>query len=155
MEGSSINIWITQCLSLHACVSFNLIFSPLPNAQSSQTPNFQIPAVWAENNANDSNEVLNLTSTCLLCAFPYRGTEQMECVLAQKVCDHSPSLRSICLNDLYCHQNLWELTVEGDIHGAVSPVANESLGCLMSGQRSEEREESPCCRLCQGKWWQI
>lgn len=47
------------------------------------------------------------------------------------------SLRSICLNDLYRHENLWELTVEGDIHGAASPVANESLACLMSGQRGK------------------
>lgn len=56
-----------------------------------QTLNFQKTAMvceWAENNANDFNEVLNLTSMCLLCGFPYRGTEQMECVLAQKVYDH-------------------------------------------------------------------
>lgn len=71
-------------------MSFNLIFSPPPSAQSSQTPNLQ-PAVareCTEINANDFDEVLNLTSTGLLCAFPYRGREQMECVLAQKVCDH-------------------------------------------------------------------
>lgn len=91
MEGLSINIWITQCLNLHACVSFNSIFSPSPNAQSSQTPNFQKTAMvckLAENNANVCNKVLNLTSACLLCGFPYRGMEQMECVLAQKVYDH-------------------------------------------------------------------
>lgn len=30
------------------------------------------------------------------------------------------SLRTICLNDLYRHENLRELAVEGDIHGVVS-----------------------------------
>lgn len=91
MEDSSINIWIAQCLNFHACVSFNLMFSPPPNTQSSQTPNFQKTAMvceWAENNANDCNEVLRFTSACLLCGLPCRGTEQIEGVLAQKVYDH-------------------------------------------------------------------
>lgn len=32
------------------------------------------------------------------------------------------SLRTICLNDLYRQENLWELAVEGDIHGVISPL---------------------------------
>lgn len=32
------------------------------------------------------------------------------------------SLRSICLNDLYRHKDLWELAVEGDIHAVVSAL---------------------------------
>lgn len=35
------------------------------------------------------------------------------------------SLRSICLNDLYRHKDLWELAVEGDIHAVIFSVANE------------------------------
>lgn len=42
----------------------------------------------AENNANDLNKVLNLTSPCLLCGFPSTERRTNEMCLAQKVYDH-------------------------------------------------------------------
>lgn len=113
-EGSSINIWITQCLNLHACVSFNSIFSPPPNAQSFQTPDLQKTATACECKWLQRGVKFNVNLPVLWFPMHRNGTNGM-CFGTKRYT--TTSLRSICLNDLYCHQNLWELTVEGDIHG--------------------------------------
>lgn len=57
-----------------------------------------------------------------MCFFLSRGqsAEQMKRVWHKRYMTTKASLRTICLNDLYRPENLWELAVEGDIHGVVS-----------------------------------
>lgn len=55
------------------------------------------------------------------------------------------SLRSICLNDLYRHKDLWELAVEGDIHGVVSVL---QMSVPRMPNRRKKSEEMPLCWLC-------
>lgn len=59
------------------------------------------------------------------------------------------SLRSICLNDLYCHKDLWELAVEVIFMAWFECCKWVSLGCLMGRRkRSWEKEELAFCWLC-------
>lgn len=65
------------------------------------------------------------------------------------------SLRSICLNDLYRHEDLWELAVEGDIHGVVS-VLQMSVPWMPNRRKKswEKWEDAPLLALS-GKWYQF
>lgn len=66
------------------------------------------------------------------------------------------SLRSICLNDLYRHQDLWELAVEGDIHGVVS-VLQMSVPWMPNRRkrtRSWGKRGDACFLALSVKWYE-
>lgn len=65
------------------------------------------------------------------------------------------SLRSICLNDLYRHKDLWEFAVEGDIHGVV-PVLQMSVPWMPNGRKRSRGKWGDAALLTSlGKWYQV
>lgn len=65
------------------------------------------------------------------------------------------SLRSICLNDLYRHKDLWEFAVEGDIHGVV-PVLQMSVPWMPNGRKRSRGKWGDAPLLTSlGKWYQV
>lgn len=119
---------------------YHLIWFTVPGQTPPECSFFAAPATvckLAEINANDLDKVLNLTSPGLLCSLPKteHRTNEIKCVLGRKrYMTTMASLRSICLNDLYRHKDLWEFAVEGDIHGVV-PVLQMSVPWMPNGRK--------------------
>ncbi len=65
------------------------------------------------------------------------------------------SLRSICLNDLYRHEDLWELAVEGDIHGIVSVLQMSVPWMPNRRERSWEKWGDAPLLALSGNWYQF
>lgn len=71
-------------------VSFNLIYRPWSNSLKNHFSDLGMASKLTENNTNDLNKGLNLTSPGLLCGLltTEHRTNEIKCFLAQEVYDH-------------------------------------------------------------------
>lgn len=66
------------------------MYYPRPNSLNNQFTDIAVASQLAENNANDLNKGLNLTSLGSLCGLltTKHGTNEIKCILPQEVYDH-------------------------------------------------------------------